>query len=198
MRFFLPILLLLAFSFGCEQKKQPEYQGKSLAHWESEATAKKADQRRAAVKALGKIGPDGLPMLMKLLDDKNRRIRASARLAVMKLGPTAAPRLKELLRHPDKNVRTRAAELLVQVYVNMRKKGVRQLIKLLKNPNPNVRYQAAKAFMRIDQQRAREAMPALKEALGDDSPAVRNAAALTLKIIQKHSPKTFSRPSALK
>ena len=183
MKLFLPILLLVVFFSGCAPERKIEYKGKSLRQWEVEAAGKKAVQRRTAAEALGKIGPEGLPTLMKLLDDKNQRVRTTARLAVLHVGGKGAPELRKLLRAPDENVRENATKTLVQALVNMREKGVRRLTKLLENPDPKVRYEAAKGFMRMDQKTARQAIPALKKLSNDKSQSVRNAADLTLKII---------------
>lgn len=196
MKLILPILLLAMVSLGCAPERKLEYQGKTLRQWEVEADGKKAIQRRTAAEALGKIGPEGLPTLMKLLDDKNKRVRTTARSAVLHIGGKGVPQLKKLLLSPDKEVKENATKILVQSLVNMRERGVRRLIKLLKNPDPKVRFEAAKAFMRMDQKTARQAKPALKKLLNDKYRSVQSAADLSLKIIERGTKPRFTKPTS--
>ena len=200
MRLFLTILLMFAaISFGCAQKKKPpSYQGKSVRHWAIQAESEDPAKRREAAIALGKCGPEGLPALMKLVQDKERKVRAVATVAVMGMGPTAVPKLKELIHDwEDEPTQTVTIKALTQALVNMGTKGEEDLIELLKDPDPNVRFYAAKSFTLVDRKLVGMAIPLLKKkANSDPNPGVRRAAALTLAIIGQYRPPTFTAPQS--
>ena len=99
MRLLPSILLLLLFCLGCGHKARPDrYQGKPLRYWESQADSENFDSRRAAAKALGEIGPNGVPTLLILSQDQDSRVRASATLAMLSMGKRAVPQLIESLQ----------------------------------------------------------------------------------------------------
>lgn len=178
------ILLFLLLCAGCQPRGLPEYQGKSLRYWEGQAVSENADTRRSAVKALRKIGPKGLPTLVKLLRDKNHRVQAAANLAVISMQQKVVPQLKELLRDADPDVRAGACKAYFQAVVGKgSEEAVPQLIELLRDTDPGVRAGAAKALLLTGKGKAKEAIPALKEAAGDKNPVVRKAARLTLKVL---------------
>jgi HEAT repeat protein len=198
MRPFLTILLLFAvFCFGCAQKpKTPTYEGKPVRYWEIQAASKEAAKRRVAAQALGKLGPVGLPALMKLQEDTDHRVRAAATLAVKGMGLQAVPKLKKLIHDPNKTIQKGAAKALADALVDMRGgRGVRQLIPLLEDSEPDVRFEAAKAIMRVDRKSAATAIPALKKLLRtDENRSVRQAAGLTLALLEP--PKQKFKPLA--
>ena len=152
------------------RKKRPEYDGKPLRHWVAQAASEDAAKRRAAAEALGKIGPEGVPALLKLLEDKDHRVRSVATLAVTGMGPAAVPKLKDLIHDPDKPTRMAAIKALIQALVDMRARGPRQLIQLLRDPEPDVRFYAARSFTRVDRKAAEKAIPALKELVARHEP----------------------------
>jgi HEAT repeat protein len=186
MRLILPILLILTLCSGCAPKASSklQYRGKPIRYWETLAENDDPAKRVDAARALGKIGPRGLPALTKMMGDKEHRVRAAAYLAIMDMkGKKVVPELQELIDGSDQAARDGATKALVQIYVNRGEKGVPKLIELLKDPHVTVRVQAVRAFVRVDRDSVKTAIPAIKEALGDGDPTVRKAAQLTLAIL---------------
>jgi HEAT repeat protein len=177
------MLCLLSFCLGCGPKGPPQYGGKTLRYWETQAAGDSYEARRVAAKALGEIGPRGLPALARLLADPDHRVQAAANLAVAGMRQKAVTPLKEMLGDPDPKVRAGAAKALMQILVDTgRKDAVPQLIQFLRHPDPNVRASAAKALLQTGPE-AKAAIPALKEALQDENPGVRHVVNSTLKIV---------------
>jgi HEAT repeat protein len=182
---FLLSFWILPILAGCQHRGSADDQAQALRHWESRAASEDPAQRRAAAEALGKMSPHGLDVLVKLLRDPDRCVRAAATVATMKLGPNAVPWLQDLLRSSaNKQVRTGAAQAFTRLAIGMRVDGAPYLVNLLNDPEPEVRGEAAKALLRADPALAREALPALKGLLADENPGVRAAAATTLKILE--------------
>jgi hypothetical protein len=94
------LLVLSAFCIGCQRSGLPEYQGKSLKYWETQAADKDVVKRREAAQALGRIGMKGLPGLAKLLGDEDQQTQNAASLAIIRLGQKALPELKRLTHSP--------------------------------------------------------------------------------------------------
>jgi HEAT repeat protein len=130
---------------GCAPQREPSYDGKPLSHWEATAQSKNREDRAAAAKALGEIGPDGLPGLTKLLRDRDNHTKAMAGLAIARMGAKAVPRLIELLRSPDDGTRLGAALALRHVDPGAQP-AVPALTELLQDDNPNVRAAAARTL----------------------------------------------------
>jgi HEAT repeat protein len=201
----LPLILILLLScFGCGPKKTIEYQGKTLRQWEWKAVSDNPEDRIAAAKALGKLGPkNGLSSLVRLLSDKNQRVKFAAELAVMEMGKTAVPYLTNLLHSPDKEVRTNAYKALIRTLVDMRKEGVQPLANLLKDSDPKVRIAAVNGLVQADPKN-RALIPTIDEALKtEENPHVRkayNLALVTIKAQQgrskKYSPTPFTMPTS--
>ncbi|HVU87244.1 MAG TPA: HEAT repeat domain-containing protein [Pirellulales bacterium] len=74
--------------------------------------------KETAVDALGRIGTQAVPTLVKTLDDPNPRVRAEAARALARIGPEATeavPALMARLDDPDEDVRQASARALGQV-----------------------------------------------------------------------------------
>ena len=81
MRLLTTIVVVFAV-IGCAQKRKttPSYEGKPLRYWQRQAESEDPAKRQAAAEALGKIGPNALPTLVKMRNDRERRVRARSRL----------------------------------------------------------------------------------------------------------------------
>ena len=134
--------------------------------------------REAAAEALGKIGPEEVPALIKALGDENSYVRSAAAEALGKIGPEAVPALIRALGDEDSSVRWRAAYTLGEIGPEA-KEAVLALIRALGDEDSSVRWRAARALGKIGPE-AKEAVPALIEALGDKDEQVREAAAEAL------------------
>jgi HEAT repeat protein len=191
-------LLLFCVFIGCGHKDRPgEFQGKPLRYWETQAVSANPDNRRAAVEALGKIGPSGLRCLVKLLNDGDRHVRARASLTVSQMGSIAVPELKRLLNAPTNQngkQRMQVAETLAQILVTMRQDGVTELIALLKNSDSNIRLVAVRAFLRIGPT-GQPAIPTLTALLDDEDKRVRQAAKVALRTLKSKPAVTPSSPT---
>ena len=191
MKFLSSILAILLLCSGCGYKAKQEYQGKTLRQWEWKAISENPQDRIDAAKALGSFGPrKGLSSLLKLLDDKDKRVKFAADLAMRDMGRSALPYLTELLQDPDPEVRTNASKALVEGLVDMRRDGVPQLLELLQNSEPNVRISAAKGLLVADPDNKSE-IPAIEEALGkEDNPHVRKVLVNTLQLLKTQQGKS--------
>jgi HEAT repeat protein len=136
---------LFVLCLGCAPQREPSYDGKPLSHWESMAASENREDRTAAAKTLGEIGPDGLAGLTKLLRDRDNQTKAMAGLAVARMGAKAVPRLIELLQSPDDGTRLGAALALRHVDPGAQP-AVPALTELLQDENPNVRRAAAQTL----------------------------------------------------
>ena len=145
MRLLLWLLLLLCV--GCGPPRKLTYQGYPLRHWEAMAESENRADRAAAAKALGEIGPDGLPALTGLIRDRDNHTKAMAGLAVAEMGAKAVPQLIELLQSPDDGTRLGAALALRHVDPGA-DPAVPALTELLRDENPAVR-RAAAATLRL-------------------------------------------------
>jgi HEAT repeat protein len=158
MRLFLSLLLFLV-CLGCGPAGSPSYQGKPLSDWEAQAQSEDPAKRYDASKALGEMGPEGLPALTKLLRDSQSRVRALATLSVVRMGSQAVPRLIDLLRDPDENVRAGAAIALRHIGPPA-EAAIPALTDLLQDPDEGVRDSAAKALRVLEIKRGRPGKPA--------------------------------------
>jgi hypothetical protein len=119
---------------ACGQRRKnappdPVYEGKPLSKWTADLKAAEVAERRAAAKALAKMGKQGLdtrPGIMPLqeaLKDKDGPTRYwsavglvyAVRQTPMPLGNLAGPVLREAAREGDDQVRAEAEEVLKQV-----------------------------------------------------------------------------------
>ncbi len=90
------------------------------------------EQRRSAALALRHIGPfakDGIPVLLKTLEDEDQWIRETARDAFAAIGKSAVPYLLEALRANPKNYLVIAQALSTKISVDQ--KVLPELIRLL-------------------------------------------------------------------
>jgi HEAT repeat protein len=177
--------LILVLCLGCRHRDgRLEYRGKSLQHWQAQATNKDPLVRREAIEPLSKIGAEGIPSLVRLSQDEDRHVAAVANLAILGQGEAAVPPLKKLLNSPDRTVQIGAAKVLPQILVNMRRNGIPHLIEMLDSPHANVRLQAAKAIVRANTEASKSAIPKLKELTHDESSEVRNVATQAVRLLE--------------
>jgi HEAT repeat protein len=147
MKQFLPLLLLLLFLFGCGHKSLPNtYQGKSLRYWEAMAASENPELRRNAAKALGEIGPNGVPTILVLFRDHDDRVRASAMLSLLGVGQPAVPHVIPLLYDPDPKVRFGAVKA-IQLLGPEAKEAIPDLKELLHDENRHVRQASGQALL---------------------------------------------------
>jgi HEAT repeat protein len=135
---------------------------KSLKH-------SKTDIRRAALRALARLGPAAaaaIPRLSACLRDEDAALRDEAARALVQIGPAAVPALMEALANPDREVRRQAAWAMKRLGATS-PIAVPTLTRALKDPDPRVRKGAALALGALDAA-AEEAIPALMEALKDN------------------------------
>lgn len=156
--------------------------------------AKAAYRRRAAVKALARMGPEAkgaaaaLVRLMKKADGWH--LRKDAYRALVGIGRPAVPHLIAAMNHSRGGYSIAAlGEIGPQAH-----EATGALIEALRDPKRGVQYSAATALGRIHAARmpgeeigpaAKDVIPALREALKDEEQRVREAAAAALKKIQE-------------
>jgi HEAT repeat protein len=140
-------------------------------------------QKRAA-KALGRIGPRGIPALMDLLrrGDEDRRYVAAVGLAEIRPADKVkiASTLAEWLAERDWGVREAAVVALGAMGPDTN--AVPALVRLLDDKDSRVRLATARALEQTGPD-AKRALPALGQRLQDDDWAVRDAAAWAVKVI---------------
>jgi HEAT repeat protein len=141
----------------------------------------------AAIKVLGKIGPEAknaVPSLISALGNKNWRVREGAAKVLGRFGPEEAkevvPALIIALGDNSYYVRMSAAEALGRFGPEEAKEVVPALIIALGDEIWNVRRTAAEALGRFGPEETKEVVPALIIALGDNSHDVRMSAAEAL------------------
>jgi HEAT repeat protein len=149
MKRMLPLLLLFYLAFlGCGQKSLPNtFQGKSLRYWEAMAASQNPELRRNAAKALGEIGPNGVPALILLYQDRDDRVRTSALMALLEVGgPKAVPQIIPFLHDPDPKIRFGAVKA-IQAFGKEAKDAIPALKELLHDESRSVRQAATAALL---------------------------------------------------
>jgi len=136
--------------------------------------------RGYAMRALGSIGQDAIPVLLRLLEGKDRNLRSQAVASLSRGGKNirlyadaATPTLIAALRHPA--TRYYAASALETIG----QAAIPSLIAALKSKNPATRLKAAHILGQIGD-RSDEVITALIGALGDEDLTVRRNAAYAL------------------
>ena len=130
------------------------------------AVGKDANLHGPALMALGAIGKDAVPTLVRMLKEKERDVRETAPLALALVGPAAREavgQLIELLKDDDVEVRFAAAAALGAVG-SEGKESVAPLAAALGDKEGKVRAQAARALGRLGGEAA-DAVPALDQRL---------------------------------
>jgi HEAT repeat protein len=142
---------------------EPTHQGKTVSEWTAILKQGNPRERKAAVKALGKIGASAegvLPALIEALkSDKDGEVRNEVVDQLQKMGPAAkdaVPALIGALKDDDEATRWDACEAL-QAIGSDAKAAVPALIEALKDPVGNVRRHAAEALKAIDPVAAQKA-----------------------------------------
>ena len=153
-------------------KSEPEHDGKPLSYWEAQATSDSIESRRAAAAALAKIGPPAIPILIKLLRDKEENVSAAAATALGEMGPPAIPALVELLRDKEERVWTFASVALKTIGPA----AIPALIELVRDRDKGVRWVAAATLVKIGP----TAIPALIAMIHDADQSIRTPAATAL------------------
>ena len=124
-----------------------------------------------ALCAIGSQAENAVPMLMKMLSDKN--CNTQSQLAVVDvLGCIGAPAIPSLIEALGDETRPRALFALAK----MGEIAVPPLAEVLKHENPRARWQAAEALGYIGP-KAKEALPALAKALEDKDKILRRKSA---------------------
>jgi hypothetical protein len=111
-----PLKFLVSTAFlsvvtGCWQG--PSYEGKPLDQWMVLAKDKSAETRKAAAKALGRLGlqtEEVLPTLIDLVKDENPGVQIQAIFALRELSPraeSALPALEKIVGDTNQNLAVR-------------------------------------------------------------------------------------------
>ena len=137
------------------------------------------DIRERAARALGAIGPEAMPSLLKALQDKNAEVRSCAAVGFYEMGDkgkTAVPELAQALHDSNKRVRFMVAQALGKMGPAA-ETAVPDLIEALKDIDRDVRSVTAQALEKIGPG-AKEAIPMLIDALEDKEISIQAARAL--------------------
>lgn len=142
------------------------------------------DIRQRAARALGAIGPEAIPSLLKALQDKNAEVRGCAAVGFYEMGAkgkTAVSELAEALHDSNMRVRHMVAQALGEMGPAA-ETAVPDLIEALKDTDRDVRSVAAQALEKIGTG-AKEAIPTLINALEDKEGNISSQAASALEKI---------------
>jgi HEAT repeat protein len=145
--------------------------------------------RASAAAALGSIGKESLPALLRALDDKEVVIRSIALTGIGEMGPDAreaAPALKKLLA--DKDLRPEAAEALIRI--GEPGEAIPVLAEGIRAKDPKDRLPAAEAIGRLCP-RTPEGIEALLAAIDNSSPKVRGTVLAELRCEPPVPPEVF-------
>lgn len=148
--------------FGPDARPAIPHLTRLLLQYENE------DIRTRAARALGAIGPDAIPSLLKALKDGNAEVRGCAAAGFYEMGANgeeAVPELAAALHDSNAEVRTRIAEALEKIGPAA-KAAIPSLVEALKDDNKQVRGSAAQALKKIGPE-ARVAIPSLIDSLED-------------------------------
>jgi HEAT repeat protein len=146
------ILLLLLVCLGCGPSKSPQ---QSLQYWELQANSDQPEGRAAAAKALGEIGPKGVPALLQLSQDRNGHVRAVSNLALLTIGKKAEPQLFVALNDPDPKIRIAAIKSLQSLGPDT-KETIPAMKEMLRDKNPGVRRAAASSLLLLGEKRPKK------------------------------------------
>src|SRR5262249_38268038 len=128
---------------------------------------------KEARKALGRIGPHAIPLLMEALKATDPDVRKEAHKALRRMGDRALPSLLAALKSRDQLLRQRTAEILGRMAPSA-KDAVPALREMLHDKE--LRETACYSLLAIGP----DAVPAFVEALRDKDREVRQAAARAL------------------
>src|SRR5205807_388039 len=101
--------------------REPAYRGKPVSAWVAGLKDEDAGGRRAAAKALARVGPGAKPAvgpLMRALADDDWQVRGAAAMGLGGIGPgakRAIPLLMQTLKDPSEGVRAYASNALAKV-----------------------------------------------------------------------------------
>lgn len=144
------VFVAILFLAGCAPRQQTDYyEGKHLRYWVNLAQSDDPVKRKAAVVALGKIGPHGVPTLLLLRQDKDHRVETAAMLALVEIGPGVGPELVELLQDPDPLVRLNAVKAAAFLGRNATSDAVPVIASLAANDSNKAVRQAAADAMKV-------------------------------------------------
>jgi HEAT repeat protein len=139
------------------------------------------DVRKAAATALGKMGAEATPSLVKLLNGKDAGLRSVACEALGEIGTGAKAAVPDLiLTFKDDAVREQAVEALAKIGTP----AVQPLIDQLTNRTPAVRIGAAQALGKLGP-KAKAAIPVLARLRNHPVPEVRQAIRDAMDAIQR-------------
>lgn len=136
------------------------------------------DVRAMAALALGKIGEEGVPALIKALKEGDETVNPDLVTGLVQAGRPAVTPLIQVLSDGNRNAVASASTALGLIGGP----GVPDLIDALDDSNPQVRSFALLALQQMGPQ-AREAVPAIKRRLSDSHPKMRELAEEALKAI---------------
>lgn len=124
--------------------------------------------------ALGEIGPQAIPELIKLLKEKDNRVRYFAMRALMEMGPKAEKAIPDLIAVlKEDNFRMHRIAISTLAYVGL--KAIPALVKLLSDKEMHVRSNAAEALGYMGP-KAKKTVPELIKLLRDKEAWVRRGA----------------------
>lgn len=186
MRLLTIFALLLLLPVAARSDDEPVVQGIKKSEWIKMLDEPSVRKRRAAVLALGVIGPlhkDVVPALGKALRDKEPSVRqesmnvlgAFEKDQIRELVPDFADLLKE---EPQADIRRQAATLLGRIG-GLAKPAINRLTLTLGDKENSVRIASAEALGRIGPD-AKEACPAFTALLKDKDPGIRTAGVFAL------------------
>ena len=168
---------------------EPVFEGKSASEWLAMLKDPQGAFMGPEIRALGQLGRQSeavVPMLVELLDDQNRGVRAKAALTLAEIGPqakAAVPALLETLkRDPDSFIAVSLRRLDPDADT-----VVPTLVEMLRNENPEVRIAAANVLAEFGPQ-AKAAAPALSNMRNDKDERVRAYTAVALWKIDQQVP----------
>ena len=106
-----------------------------------------------AIRALGAIGPEAMPCLLKLYRE-DKRMHSSVEAAFMKLGPKAAAAVPDLIAELDSESQYRVARVAMALGClgEAAKVSVPRLIELVHDDEPDVRVRAGEALWNLAKQ----------------------------------------------
>lgn len=139
----------------------------------------------ASVVALGKIGAEAVPSLVRALEDQDENVRAGAAVALGRIGTKAkdaVPSLIRALEDRSARVRENVAEALGEIGPDARL-AVGALLLCLSDRDPFVNGKSAEALSRI----GKDAVPGLIRTLRSDNATVRWCATIALGKIGPHA-----------